>query len=161
MSTYTRKHLLVEARQHEGPKISVISDIKGKQSANQGDYLVTDPTAQQPRGSVYVVAKEDFERDHDLVPNTPRAPERRDYPDYVSHKEVSAVQIDTIEEKIGGILVLHLVKDGERAWDNIPFGPDELKNKPTPQAGWYVVFYGNGYISWSPPQAFEEGYTRA
>lgn len=67
MTEYKRKHLTVQARQHEGPKIVVNSATKGNQTAVAGDYLVTDPDAEQPRGSVYVVSKADFERDHELV----------------------------------------------------------------------------------------------
>lgn len=32
--------------------------------------------------------------------------------------------------------------------------------KHNPQAGGYYVVYADGYKSWSPAQAFEEGYTR-
>jgi hypothetical protein len=67
MAKYQRKHLLVEARQHEGPKIAVISNLKGNETAVAGDYLVTDPAATEPRGSVYVIPKADFEKDHELV----------------------------------------------------------------------------------------------
>lgn len=67
MNEYRRKHATVLARQHDGPKIVVNSGIKGNQTAVAGDYLVTDPEAEQPRGSVYVVSKADFERDHELV----------------------------------------------------------------------------------------------
>ena len=32
--------------------------------------------------------------------------------------------------------------------------------KHNPQAGGYFVVYDDGYKSWSPSQAFEQGYTR-
>jgi hypothetical protein len=35
----------------------------------------------------------------------------------------------------------------------------DLRGKPTPEAGWYLVRYANNYESFSPAQAFEEGYT--
>lgn len=37
---------------------------------------------------------------------------------------------------------------------------DEYMRKHQPQVGGYWVQYQDGYISWSPAQAFEEGYTR-
>lgn len=52
---YTRKVTSLEARQYEGAKLVVISDSKGEQIANTGDFLVgTEP------GKVFVVAKADF-----------------------------------------------------------------------------------------------------
>jgi hypothetical protein len=37
----------------------------------------------------------------------------------------------------------------------------EYLRKHKPQVGGYYVVYADGYKSWSPAQAFEEGYTRA
>lgn len=34
-----------------------------------------------------------------------------------------------------------------------------LRGKPMPEAGWYYVVYPDGYKSFSPAKAFEEGYT--
>jgi len=36
----------------------------------------------------------------------------------------------------------------------------EYMRKHNPQVGGYFVVYADGYKSWSPTQAFEEGYTR-
>lgn len=55
MATYNRKVTSIEARQYEGPKLVVISESKGEQIANTGDFLV----GNEP-GKVYVVAKEQF-----------------------------------------------------------------------------------------------------
>lgn len=41
-----------------------------------------------------------------------------------------------------------------------PFTNDQLKGKPDVQEGWYMVVYPDGYVSFSPAEAFEEGYTR-
>lgn len=42
-----------------------------------------------------------------------------------------------------------------------PFPVDaEFLAKHRPQVGGYVVVYADGYLSWSPAAAFEEGYTR-
>jgi len=32
-------------------------------------------------------------------------------------------------------------------------------SKHNPQIGWYYVVYEDGYVSFSPPDAFEGGYT--
>jgi hypothetical protein len=37
---------------------------------------------------------------------------------------------------------------------------DEYASKHNPDAGGYYVRYADGYESFSPAQAFEEGYTR-
>jgi hypothetical protein len=154
LSTYRRKHSLVEARQHEGLKIVVNSALKGNQGAAAGDYLVTDPTAEQPKGSVFVVSKADFERDHELVDEVARAEQRGDYPDYVSHKEVSAAKITSVEFPDGGDMVLHL-----EGFDDVTVSHDDQQNKPSPKAGWYLIIYSDGYMSFSPAETFEAGYT--
>jgi hypothetical protein len=152
LSQYRRKHAIIEARQHEGAKIVVASNLKGNQGAADGDYLVTDPTAPEPRGSVYVVPKADFERDHELVEEGERAEARRDYPDYISHKEVSAAKIESIDWPENGTMVLHL--DGFEE----PFTSEPSEGKPKPEVGWYLIVYSDGYTSFSPAKAFEEGY---
>jgi hypothetical protein len=38
--------------------------------------------------------------------------------------------------------------------------PDEWVGKFDPNEGDYLVAYDDGYVSVSPPQAFEDGYTR-
>lgn len=40
------------------------------------------------------------------------------------------------------------------------FAFDEYMQKHQPRAGGYFVVYKDGYESWSPAEAFEEGYTR-
>jgi len=37
--------------------------------------------------------------------------------------------------------------------------PNEIFARGTPEPGDYLVKYEDGYISWSPAKAFEEGYT--
>lgn len=38
--------------------------------------------------------------------------------------------------------------------------PDNFFARGTPAPGDYIVIYDDGYKSWSPAKAFEEGYTR-
>ena len=74
-----------------------------------------------------------------------------------SHKIVEAEVIDRVEintsdrRTSGGSIE---VRDGETVV--VPRG-FFARNKPLP--GDYLVRYGNGYLSWSPHAAFEDGYT--
>lgn len=70
-------------------------------------------------------------------------------PRYKSHKEVNAVKIEAIS--------------GPTIWPEGPFPSfnvsKEYLEKHKPTAGGYFVVYADGYESWSPAEAFEEGYT--
>jgi hypothetical protein len=78
-------------------------------------------------------------------------------PRYKSHKIVHALKIRRIEPNDGtGGATLHWYLDAI-------YGPLEVDNlfmaKHNPSAGGYYVIYPDGYQSWSPAQAFEEGYS--
>ena len=75
---------------------------------------------------------------------------------FKSHKIVEAVKIESITPVIttGGALLL-VAGDGS---DNIEVNRAYLL-KHEPQPGGYFVRYPDGYESFSPAQAFEEGYT--
>lgn len=70
----------------------------------------------------------------------------REMPKYRCHKEVWALKIATI------------VIDGEGEPNRETDGSAMRKHKP--QAGGYYVLYKDGYTSFSPADAFEDGYTR-
>lgn len=80
-------------------------------------------------------------------------------PQYQSHKKVWALKItqvddlgtDTTTDENPIVMVRF----------DAPFEPMRfnLRGKPTPEAGWYWVTYPDGYTSFSPAAAFEEGYT--
>ena len=86
-------------------------------------------------------------------------------PRYKSHKEVWALKIKGIiydyvlarEEgrETDGSAVLFF----EETKDTIRVNHDYVR-KHQPQVGGYFVVYKDGYKSWSPAEAFEEGYTR-
>lgn len=78
-------------------------------------------------------------------------------PRYKCHKIVHALKIKSIEvSSRSGSLMLTPVEDGYA-----PFALDaEFVNKHNPQAGGYYVVYQDGYKSFSPAEAFEEGYTK-
>lgn len=71
-------------------------------------------------------------------------------PRYKCHKEVAALQIDYVD---GADLVF---KDTRYA--PMYVGPAWI-DKFNPQPGGYLVVYADGYRSYSPAKAFEEGYT--
>lgn len=84
-------------------------------------------------------------------------------PKYRSHKEVWALKIAKIEktqphinEESDGSCVITPADEGYT-----PFIVDRAYvQKHDPRVGGYYVVYADGYKSWSPAEAFEEGYTR-
>jgi hypothetical protein len=77
-------------------------------------------------------------------------------PRYVSHKKVWALKIKAVHAISDGSMVLH--------FEDQRYGPkgypiEQHAGRPTPQAGMYFVQYEDGYFSFSPAKAFEEGYT--
>ena len=77
-------------------------------------------------------------------------------PQYRSHKEVWALKIKAIE-KIDDAVKLTFEDQGFAARI---VTAEELAHKPVPEAGWYMVQYKDGYLSFSPGATFEEGYKR-
>lgn len=79
-------------------------------------------------------------------------------PQYECHKKVRALQIKTI---VPGRMddkgaTLYFVKS---RYAPISIS-DDWNHKFKPQPGGYYVVYEDGYVSYSPAKAFEEGYTR-
>ena len=71
---------------------------------------------------------------------------------YKCHKIVQAAIITNIRPEQGGYKRLCLDSGGDKV---MPF---EWVKKNNPQIGGYFVLYADGYMSYSPWQAFEEGY---
>ena len=69
---------------------------------------------------------------------------------YQSHKKVQASKIVGIN-----IYTLELDSDTHQFW-SVSHG---WYQKHNPQVGGYLVIYPDGYESFSPAKAFEEGYT--
>ena len=88
----------------------------------------------------------------------------REMPRYKCHKEVWALKIAKIESTHS------ITETGESATGMMifpadegyaPFSVDEeYVTKHHPRPGGYYVVYADGYKSFSPAPAFEEGYTR-
>lgn len=85
----------------------------------------------------------------------------REMPRYRCHKEVWALKIASIEQSPadvqheGGSWRIVPSNDGYAPFDV----PHEWYVKHSPQAGGYYVVYADGYKSYSPAKAFEDGYT--
>ncbi len=84
-------------------------------------------------------------------------------PRYKSHKEVWAFKIKSIKldgedenRETDGSAMITPEEEGYEPfrvkWDYV--------RKHKPQVGGYYVRYKDGYESWSPAEAFEEGYTQ-
>ena len=83
----------------------------------------------------------------------------KEMPKYKSHKEVWALKIRGIERGNGDSTIL-LFNEGFASINVDKEYADKIK--PTldkNDLGYYVV-YKDGYKSWSPSEAFEEGYSR-
>ena len=84
-------------------------------------------------------------------------------PKYRSHKTVWALKIAAIEprrlkpdqEDDGAMLITPEEPGYAPFWVDLGY-----VRRHNPQVGGYYVVYADGYKSWSPAQAFEEGDTR-
>lgn len=80
-------------------------------------------------------------------------------PKYKCHKEVWALKISILSlpnPATPGLQTIMFPEDTRFA----PFELDEeYVKKHNPQPGGYYVVYADGYKSYSPAKAFEEGYT--
>ena len=77
-------------------------------------------------------------------------------PKYKCHKEVCALKIKSIVRESDGSAIITPEEEG---YDPFRVEPDYI-NKHKPQIGGYYVVYKDGYKSFSPANAFEEGYSR-
>lgn len=79
----------------------------------------------------------------------------KNIPLYQSHKTVGALQILSVLPNPRGI-ELHFY---DTSFVPVQM-PTEWDEKHSPFSGGYLVSYEDGYLSFSPPQAFESGYAR-
>ncbi len=78
-------------------------------------------------------------------------------PRYKCHKEVHALKIARIGATT--VIVGRMITPADEGY--APFEVDSAyMEKHKPQVGGYYVVYADGYESFSPAQAFEEGYTK-
>ena len=114
-----------------------------------------EPNTDQTEISQQVANRESFERENGSA--------TAEMPRYKCHKEVWALKIkDVIDPTKDGN-----ESDGSRILVPVEAGyaPFRVKHdyvrKHNPQVGGYYVVYKGGYASFSPADAFEDGYTRA
>lgn len=91
------------------------------------------------------------------------ATETTEMPRYKCHKEVHALKVLAVNEP-------EIAEQDERDGSKfiVPVEPrfasihvgHEFVRKHNPQAGGYYVVYEDGYTSFSPAKAFEDGYKR-
>lgn len=91
---------------------------------------------------------------------------QREMPKYKSHKTVLALKIKAIAYDVDAAKAENRETDGSATITPEESGyapfkvPAGYVRKHAPVAGGYYVIYADGYASFSPAQAFEEGYTR-
>ena len=86
--------------------------------------------------------------------------DEKELPLYDCHKQVRATKIGSIASHDGGGATLNCTDTVEAGsgYHEIEVTQEYLdKNKP--EAGGYYVLYIDGYHSYSPAKAFEDGYT--
>ena len=78
-------------------------------------------------------------------------------PKYTCHKQVWAL-------KISNVNIYDSDGSGAISFEDSGYAPIDLPGeyfrKHEPEAGGYYVVYSDGYKSFSPAEAFEEGYTK-
>lgn len=78
-------------------------------------------------------------------------------PEYQCHKVVKAAKIVGLINPPVSQLELDPEDGGPTIWHEVP---GEFMVRSRPQIGGYLVVYEGGYQSWSPAEAFEQGYTK-
>ena len=82
-------------------------------------------------------------------------PTEKELPRYKCHKEVHALKISSVDRFADGGALITPSDEGYQ-----PFEVDKAHmEKHEPWAGGYFVVYEDGYQSFSPAKAFENGYT--
>lgn len=81
-------------------------------------------------------------------------------PRYQCHKEVSALKIKEVisQPDVGAGVNRYYIVPTDDAQTRVEVSAEWL-DKHKPMAGGYYVVYEDGYASYSPAKAFEEGYT--
>jgi hypothetical protein len=85
--------------------------------------------------------------------------DQTEMPKYKCHKEVRALQIQKITLGYDAEQNRYTLYFSEPGFAPIDIGEDWWEHHK-PVAGGYYVVYNDGYKSFSPKEAFEEGYTR-
>lgn len=86
----------------------------------------------------------------------------RELPKYKCHKEVWALKIKEIRfnTREDGAVIGATITPAEKGYRSFDVDNEYLRRAPKIEPGGYFVVYKDGYRSYSPAAAFEEGYTR-
>lgn len=76
-------------------------------------------------------------------------------PRYQCHKVVHALKLSEVQHEANSTKLVFLERGFAPLWVSPGWAV-----KHNPQAGGYLVVYQDGYQSFSPAAAFEDGYTR-
>jgi len=86
----------------------------------------------------------------------------KELPKYQCHKEVQALKIKemAVHFAVDGVSISNVtITPEEEGYDSFEVSK-EYYEKHLPYVGGYYVVYKDGYKSFSPAEAFEDGYTR-
>jgi hypothetical protein len=88
---------------------------------------------------------------------------QREMPRYKCHKEVWALKIKAIEQVPAEQHCIHaggdwLLIPEDNVYAAVMVGHEDYMMKHNPKPGGYYVVYDDGYKSYSPAKAFEDGY---
>ena len=81
----------------------------------------------------------------------------REMPRYQSHKKVWALKIETLDIGENGVAKIMPADEGYALFETRPGWADRFEGSDD-DFGYYVR-YEDGFTSWSPTEAFENGYT--
>lgn len=83
---------------------------------------------------------------------------RTHLPRYRSHKEVQAAEIVSVTSGDNESKLLELRLAADKPTIRQLFVASDLKNRPEPHQGDYLLLYEDGYVSFSPREPFLNGY---
>lgn len=124
-------------------------------STSSSTTLPEIPGGTEPTGPIPEAPSVD--NDHVAEGSTPFPPSIfESFPRYECHKIVRAGKIETIDRPDNTAFAVIVFGD------SLPYAtmsPDWM-DKHTPSVGGYVVYYEDGYVSYSPAAPFESGYSK-
>lgn len=83
-------------------------------------------------------------------------PDAKELPKYQSHKVVGALKIKSLRTRNGATRLY----PAEAGYPPIKLTPEYVEKHRPRAGGYYVVYDGGDYVSFSPAAPFEAGYTR-
>lgn len=83
-----------------------------------------------------------------------------DWPKYESHKIVQAAKVIEVLEGPGAMASNRVLMVDPGTGILEPFQCSQASMHSAVEIGWYAILYPDGFRSASPPDTFEDGYTR-